>query len=490
MSTICDDLRAAILQAAMQGRLTKQLPEDGGASELLKEAVKARGASVKKNKESQTITDEEKPFTIPDSWLWARVGDVFSHNTGKTKNAAQNTSGESRKYITTSNLYWNYFDFSKVGKMNFKKEELERYTVRKGDLLVCEGGDFGRTAIWNYDEEVCFQNHVHRLRFFYQMNAEFFYWLFYFYKHSGLIKGKGIGIQGLSSGVLHNIVFPIPPLAEQKRIVEKIDELMACVADLEQSANALASLKKAFPDDIKASLLQAAMRGKLTKQLPEDGNAEDLLEQIKAEKEKLIAEGKIKKQKPLAPITDDEIPFSIPNNWKWAYISEVCYFQEGPGILAKDFRKNGIPLIRIAGMQGNIVSLEGCNYLDPEMVKEKWSHFKLDEGDIVISTSASLDKIAEVDVTSVGAIPYTGLIRFKMFDGISKDFFKYFIKSPFYTSQIKEQEAGATIKHYGPTHLNHMLMPIPPLAEQKRIVERLNDLMQNINVVGDLIANE
>ena len=243
-------------------------------------------------------------------------------------------------------------------------------------------------------------------------------------------------------------------------------------------------------DDLRAAILQAAMQGRLTKQLPEDGNAKDLLEKIKTEKEKLISGGKIKKQKPLAPITDDEIPFSIPNNWKWAYIPEACYFQEGPGILAKDFRKNGTPLIRIAGMQGNIVSLEGCNYLDPEMVKEKWSHFKLDEGDIVISTSASLDKIAEVDITSVGAIPYTGLIRFKMFDGISKDFFKYFIKSPFYASQIKEQEAGAAIKHYGPTHLNHMLMPIPPLAEQKRIVVRLNTLMQNINVVGDLIASE
>ena len=247
MSTICDDLRAAILQAAMQGKLTKQLPEDGDAEELLSSVAEARKLAAKNAKASEQIDDIEKLFAIPDSWSWARVGDIFSHNTGKTKNASQNTSGEPRKYITTSNLYWNYFDFSKVGKMNFKKEELEKYTVKNGDLLVCEGGDFGRTAIWNYDEEVCFQNHIHRLRFFYQMDAKIFYWLFYLYKQSGFIKGKGIGIQGLSSGALHNIVFPIPPLAEQERIVKKVDELMARVVDLEQSADALASLKKAFP---------------------------------------------------------------------------------------------------------------------------------------------------------------------------------------------------------------------------------------------------
>ena len=150
----------------------------------------------------------------------------INHNTGKTKNVSQNSTGTPRKYITTSNMYWNYFDFTKVGTMNFKDDELEKYTVKKGDLLVCEGGDFGRTAIWNYGEEVCFQNHIHRLRFFKELSHKYFYWLFYFYKSTNLIKGKGIGIQGLSSGALHNIVFPLPPLAEQKRIVERLDTLI------------------------------------------------------------------------------------------------------------------------------------------------------------------------------------------------------------------------------------------------------------------------
>lgn len=242
MSNICKDLRLAILQSAFQGKLTKQLSEDGKAKDLLDRIKQAQEESGEKLKEALPVGDDDQLFAIPDSWYWVRIGDIFNHNTGKTKNAAQNTTGESRKYITTSNMYWNSFDFSKVGKMNFKEEELKKYTVKKGDILVCEGGDFGRTAIWDYDEEVCFQNHIHRLRFFYPLNTNFFYWLFFFYKNANLIKGKGIGIQGLSSSALHNIAFPLPPLAEQERIVKKIDELMARVADLEQLADTLASL--------------------------------------------------------------------------------------------------------------------------------------------------------------------------------------------------------------------------------------------------------
>jgi len=131
----------------------------------------------------------------------------------------------------------------------------------------------------------------------------------------------------------------------------------------------------------------------------------------------------------------------------------MSHYQEGPGILAVDFRNSGVSLIRIAGMQGDKLSLEGCNYLDPEMVERKWSHFKLDLGDIVTSTSASMDKKCEVTEETVGAIPYTGQIRFNMLGNINKEYFKCFIMSNAYIKQINEQKSGGTIKHYGPTHL-------------------------------------
>ena len=464
MSTICDDLRAAILQAAMQGKLTKQLPEDGDAEELLSSVAEARKLAAKNAKASEQIDDIEKLFAIPDSWSWARVGDIFSHNTGKTKNASQNTSGEPRKYITTSNLYWNYFDFSKVGKMNFKKEELEKYTVKNGDLLVCEGGDFGRTAIWNYDEEVCFQNHIHRLRFFYQMDAKFFYWLFYLYKQSGFIKGKGIGIQGLSSGALHNIVFPIPPLAEQERIVKKVDELMARVVDLEQSADALASLKKAFPDDIKASLLQAAMQGKLTKQLPEDGNAGDLLEKIKAEK------GKLHKKKKELPISEDEIPFEIPNSWCWQKLENISTFigDKNNQIKESAVKKEG--KYKVVSQSKELF----IGYYDDERKLLKINHPVLVFGD-----HTALVKYIDFDFI-------IGADGVKVISPICMD-----VKYLYYALKyllVGVNELGGYSRHY--KFIKDKLVPIPPLTEQKRIAERLDTLMQNINVVGDLIASE
>ena len=177
---------------------------------------------------------------------------------------------------------------------------------------------------------------------------------------------------------------------------------------------------------------------------------------------------------------NEEIPFELPNSWEWVKISNATIFQEGPGILAVDFREKGVPLIRIAGMQTNTVSLNGCNFLDKQMVEEKWKHFKLDKGDIVISSSASMDKIAEVDDTTVGAIPYTGLIRFKMTSCLLKDYFKFFIQSNCYIKQIDKQKSGGTIKHYGPSHLQKMYIPIPPIAEQKRIICKIEGVFSKI----------
>lgn len=167
---------------------------------------------------------EEIPFETPESWQWIRLGFLFAHNTGKALNRAD-TNGILRKYLTTSNVYWNRFDFREVREMYFSDSEVDKCTVHKGDLLVCEGGDIGRSAIWTYDDEICIQNHIHRLRPFYPVTIEFFYFVFALYKGIGYIGGKGIGIQGLSSGVLHNLLFPLPPVQEQKRIVSKIQEV-------------------------------------------------------------------------------------------------------------------------------------------------------------------------------------------------------------------------------------------------------------------------
>ena len=321
MACISQELRQAVLQAAIQGKLTEQFPEDGDAKDLLAQ-IKAekerliKEKRIKKEKSLGSVSEDDVTFEIPENWVWTYIGDIFNHNAGKALNS-KNTTGEKHKYITTSNVYWDHFELDNLKEMYYTPEEVEKYSVKRGDLLVLEGGDIGRSAIWDRDESYCVQNHVHRLRPYKEVSVKYFYYNMLFLKNAGLIAGKGIAIQGLSANALHSIVVPLPPLAEQHRIVARVEKLMAKIDELEKVENELKALHQAFPGDMKAALLQAAMQGKLTQQLPEDGNAEDLLKQIQTEKDRLVKEKKIKKEKPLAPIAEEEIPFDIPENWAW-----------------------------------------------------------------------------------------------------------------------------------------------------------------------------
>ena len=240
-------LKKSILQESVQGKLVPQNPFDEPASVLL-ERIRAKKqelikqGKIKKDKHESAIITRDKipyeiidgkerciadevPFELPDSWCWCRLGTIFQHNTGKTLNSS-NHQGTMMQYITTSNLYWDRFELDKLREMLFTDSEVEKCTVTKGDLLVCEGGDIGRAAIWNYDYPMRIQNHIHRLRSYAPVEVYFFYYVFYLYKRAGLIGGKGIGIQGLSSNAIDKLLIPLPPLAEQKKIVAKIEELM------------------------------------------------------------------------------------------------------------------------------------------------------------------------------------------------------------------------------------------------------------------------
>ena len=179
---------------------------------------------IYKNNLDHLLIDDEIPFDIPDTWEWCRLGTLFSHCTGKALNAS-NLKGQLMTYITTSNLYWDRFELGNLKQMRFTDEEIEKCTATFGDLLVCEGGDIGRAAIWNYSYDIRIQNHIHKLRAYKQLCTKFFFWMFYFYKTTGRIGGKGIGIQGLSSKALDNILIPLPPLNEQQRIVAQIEKL-------------------------------------------------------------------------------------------------------------------------------------------------------------------------------------------------------------------------------------------------------------------------
>ena len=224
LQTTIKQAKNKILELAIHGKLVPQDPNDKPASELLKRI----------NPKAEITCDNEH---YPSMWHIAMLGDLFTHNTGKALNSA-NKEGKLKDYLTTSNVYWNRFDFSVVKQMPFKENELDKCTVVKGDLLVCEGGDVGRSAIWTYDYNICIQNHIHRLRSKEGVYTPFYYYVLKSYKDHNLIGGKGIGLLGLSSKELHKILFPVPPLAEQKRIVQKIEELFSLLDGIEQALQA------------------------------------------------------------------------------------------------------------------------------------------------------------------------------------------------------------------------------------------------------------
>lgn len=230
-----EDMKKSILQYAIQGKLVEQRPEEGTGEELYRQIQYEKQRLIKEGKIKMEkplpeISEDEVPVEIPDSWRWCYVGDLFNHNTGKAMNSSAKKTdkpGAIRPFITTSNVYWNSFDFSVVKEMFFSDDEVERCTVTKGDILMCEGGAyFGRTAIWNYDYDICFQNHVHRLRPYQEIDLMFFYHIFFFYKNMNMMKAKGTAMPGLSSITLHQMIIPLPPLAEQKRIVAKLEEIL------------------------------------------------------------------------------------------------------------------------------------------------------------------------------------------------------------------------------------------------------------------------
>ena len=245
---IWHSLKKSILQEAIQGKLVPQIAEEGTAQELLEQIRQEKLQLVKEGKlKKSALTDsiifcgddnkyyeqvgkenkeitEEILFDLPDKWQWCRIGTIFMHNNGKQLNKG-NTKGKLMKYITTSNLYWDGFVLDNLKEMPFEENEIDRCMAVKGDLLVCEGGDIGRSCIWNYDFPIMLQNHIHKLRPYIPICTKYFYYIFNLYNLTGLIGGKGIGIQGFSSKALHNTLVPLPPLKEQHRIVAQIEKL-------------------------------------------------------------------------------------------------------------------------------------------------------------------------------------------------------------------------------------------------------------------------
>lgn len=475
---IPEQLKLSILQSAFQGKLTGECVPNETADDLYQQiqSEKQRLISekkIKKEKPLPEISADEIPFDIPDNWRWCYVGDLFLHNTGKAQNSSGSTNGIIRKFITTSNLYWGEFDFTKVKEMPFTDTELERCTVKRGDLLVCEGGDCGRSAVWDYDEEVCIQNHVHRLRPYRDVNIYYFYYLFYLYKNTGRLRGRGVAIQGLSNEAIHKVVLPLAPLEEQHRIVAKIEELLPYVDRYATAYEKLEQFNAKFPEDMKKSILQYAIQGKLVEQRLEEGTGEELYRQIQSEKQRLIKEGKIKKEKPLTEIAEDEIPFDIPESWKWVQLGDLASINGGFAFKSTNYTTEGVRVIRIS-------DFNETGFVNDKIVRypydDSLSQYVLDVKNILLCmTGGTVGKSLFITKLDEKMVVNQRVATIKV-ESVLPEYVYQVILAPI-TQKVIQDSKNSTNDNISMDTIKSFLIPLPPLAEQKRIVAKLEEIL-------------
>ena len=435
---------------------------------------------------------DEVPFEIPESWEWVRLGEIFQHNTGKALNAS-NRSGELLTYITTSNLYWNRFEVDSLREMYFSESEVEKCTAVKGDLLVCEGGDIGRAAIWPYNTDIRIQNHIHRLRAYVEVCTEYYYYIFFLYKYAGWIGGKGIGIKGLSSNALHSLIFPLPPLHEQQRIVTKLKMLEPFFEKYTQVEKRLNNLNVQFPDLLKKSILQDAVQGKLVPQDSADEPASILLERIRAEKQRLIAERKIKKDKHESVIfrrdnshyekrgseevcIDEKLPFEIPENWCWSKMGICLDVRDGTHDTPK-YISDGIPLVTSKNLCNGRIDFSTAKFISLEDHITISQRSKVEDGDIMYAMIGSIGNPVLYNGNVEFSIKNMALFK-KISNGLDMEYVYWFL----YLSQdtMKKFASGGVQSFVSLGCLRNYWIPVPPIQEQHRIVMAIKQLMPKI----------
>jgi type I restriction enzyme S subunit len=416
------------------------------------------------------------------------------HNTGKTLDKSKN-KGTIRDYITTSNLYWGYFELDSVKQMGFQDSELDRCTAIKGDLLICEGGDAGRSSVWEMDYPICFQNHIHRVRFFGGVNAYYAFYYMMLVVLGGSIANyrKGIGIQGISSSTLDNIPFPLPPLAEQRRIVARIEELLPHIAAYDVAEQRLSALNTAFPDALKKSILQAAVQGKLVEQDPADEPASALLERIRAEKEKLIKAGKIKRDKNgdsvifrrdnshyeklggVERCIDDEIPFDVPDSWAWVRLGSVVYYSMGktPPRKETEYWDNTHSWVSIADMISDGVITATKEGVSQYAFEKTFRGKKSAIGTLIMSFKLTVGKVSLLGIEAFHNEAIISIYPLADTDNIIRD---YLFKTLPLISQSGDTKNAIKGNTLNSDSIDALLIPLPPLPEQRRIVAKINEL--------------
>ena len=509
-------LREKVLDLAIRGKLVPQDPTDEPASVLLERIHEQKLQMVREGKlKAKDVKDDtiifkgddncyyekfsdgtikniqdEIPFELPDTWSWVRLGVIFSHNTGKALKTS-NTIGKKLTYITTSNLYWNSFVVESLKEMYFTESEIEKYTICKGDLLVCEGGDIGRAAIWTFDYDMRIQNHIHKLRAYYPIETKLYYYTFYYYKLIGKISGNGIGIQGLSSNALHNLIVPLPPIQEQTRITAAVNKCFLTADIIDENEKIL----QTDIEELKFKILELAIQGKLVPQDENDEPASVLLERIRAERKaklgKKYVESYIYKgddncyYEKVGSTTKNitaEIPFDIPNSWSWIRLSNITtLITKGttPRGDAYAYTNSGIGFLRAE----NIVGFDKISKKDLKYVNEA-THYNflkrsiLEENDILITIAGTLGRTGMVIKEDLPLNANQAVSIVRVVNGYKIDllYLIFVLNAPIIKKYLLSKSVEMAIPNLSLENISDCVIPLPPFQEQYNITKKINQL--------------
>lgn len=474
-------LRKKVIDLAIQGKLTQQLPEDGDVEDLYVQIQKEKAkhikeGKIKKEKPLPGITDEEIPFEIPSNWKWIRLCDISETNIGLTYHP-ENIVDDGTIVLRSNNIVNGAFDYSDLVRVNCTVRDSQY--IRENDILICSRNGskrlVGKCAIYDGTYgDVSFGAFMAILRTPYFKYIYFYLLTDCFRRYFSSDDTKQIN--QVTQDMLKKAIVPFPPISEQKRIVEKLNDVLAQIDIID-------ALQQQYESDrevLKGKIIDAGIRGKLTEQLPEDGNAEDLYVQIQQEKAKLISEGKIKKEKLMLEISDDEIPFEIPDSWKWVTVSNVFNVRSAMRIHMTDWEDSGIPFLR----GRDLVQLARYGNADPEVFISRGLYEELKDkggvpqkGDILVSAVGTLGKAYVVTGSQEFYYKDAYVLCFENIGKVCPEYTKYVIESSFIRDTIYRDAIGMTVAQMTITKANTLPIPLPPKAEQRRIVDRTQKLL-------------
>ena len=483
-------LKNAILQEAIEGRLVPQDPHDEPASVLLDKIHKEKARLVKEGKiykkgETKPLyTLDNFPFDIPEGWEWCQLSDASIIQEGAGIRKYQYTQ-DGIQLLCVTNILDGNIDLSKKALHVSEKEYQEKYlhlTPQKGDIITaCSGGSWGKISIFESDETVMLNTSTLRMRFF--GDLAYNKYLYYiaqgkFFKDQ--LACQLVGIQP-NFGYAHysRICIPLPPLAEQKRIVEKIEELLPKVEAYGKAQESLDKLNEELPERLKKSILQEAISGRLVPQDPNDEPASVLLDKIRKEKARLVKEGKLKKKDlEEIPISEDEKPFEIPKRWEWCRVCDITDSYIGLTYKPTDVSTNGWVVLRSSNIQDGLLDYNDIVRVNMD-IPEK---LRVQVNDIIICARNGSKKLVgksalvrEVnEPTTFGA--FMAICRTQFYEYMAK-----YLLSPLFFQQLRKDSDTTTINQLTQKNFNRYLVPLPPLAEQHRIVEKLEQVLGEID---------